>query len=110
MFSLKEKIKAERHFLKRSIVPTENKIAEDPDYSTTIGADADTANEITEPAFYQSPAALRWDDIVFNNRNRDYGAYVLRKAYGRNVITGLVVTLLLSGLIIFGPALYQLLG
>jgi len=28
----------------------------------------------------------RWDDIVFENRNKDYGAYVLRKTYNDKLI------------------------
>lgn len=40
----------------------------------------------------------KWDDIVFLNRNKEYGAYFLRKIYSRNVMlacAGLVVILLL---------------
>jgi periplasmic protein TonB len=35
-----------------------------------------------------------WDDIVFENRNREYGAYVVRKGYKGNLSFGLIVTLL----------------
>ena len=29
-----------------------------------------------------------WDDLVFRNRNREYGAYPLRKSYSRRVLLG----------------------
>jgi periplasmic protein TonB len=46
-----------------------------------------------------------WNDIVFEKRNRDYGAYVLRHSYGSNVIIGVVVTLLAIVAVIFFPYL-----
>lgn len=30
-----------------------------------------------------------WDDLVFEKRNKSYGAYVLRKSYSDNVLTGM---------------------
>jgi protein TonB len=41
-----------------------------------------------------------WNDIVFENRNRDYGAYVLRQGYFNNVLVGLIFTGLLVVFII----------
>ena len=41
-----------------------------------------------------------WEDIVFENRNRDYGAYVLRKEYGNNVVFAFTMTILLTILLI----------
>ncbi|WMJ74559.1 TonB family protein [Cytophagaceae bacterium ABcell3] len=32
------------------------------------------------------------DDIVFEDRNKSYGAYVLRKLYDKNVLTGLAIS------------------
>jgi protein TonB len=46
-----------------------------------------------------------WDDIVFENRNKEYGAYVIRKGYAGSVITGLIFTSVILLLIIFSPAL-----
>jgi protein TonB len=37
-----------------------------------------------------------FDDLVFEHRNREYGAYQLRKRYNRVLLTGTVVTLLLA--------------
>ena len=52
----------------------------------------------------------RWDDIVFEHRNREYGAYVLRKGYSLNVVTGLAITLVVVMLLIFYPRLASLFG
>lgn len=44
-----------------------------------------------------------WDDLVFSSRNREYGAYSIRKAYSRNLLMGLgistalIATLFLAG-------------
>jgi periplasmic protein TonB len=32
---------------------------------------------------------VRWIDIVFNNRNKAYGAYQIRKEYNRNILAGI---------------------
>jgi protein TonB len=50
-----------------------------------------------------------WDDIVFENRNREYGAYLLRKDYSANVFAGLIFTLLVVLSLIFYPALSKIL-
>ena len=36
-----------------------------------------------------------WEDVVFENRNRAYGAYLLRRAYAQRLMTGLGVTVVL---------------
>src|SRR5687767_962714 len=33
-----------------------------------------------------------WDDLVFSSRNREYGAYSIRKAYSRNLLMGLGIS------------------
>jgi periplasmic protein TonB len=48
---------------------------------------------------------LPFDDIIFKNRNQEYGAYVLRKGYLENVYKGLLSALLLAGIVIFSPAI-----
>ncbi|MBT1704943.1 energy transducer TonB [Chryseosolibacter indicus] len=53
--------------------------------------------------------AQRWDDIVFEGRNQSYGAYVLRKIYGTNVFKGVVITLVILTLLVYGPAIYSML-
>ena len=55
------------------------------------------ANEkIKAPAF---------NDIVFENRNKEYGAYTLRKKYNRNVIIALLIGAIIMGTAIIGPYL-----
>ncbi|MEO5600703.1 MAG: energy transducer TonB [Cyclobacteriaceae bacterium] len=48
-----------------------------------------------------------WDDVVFENRNKDYGAYLLRKAYVKRLLSGLGVTVALVGLLLSGPMIFQ---
>jgi protein TonB len=40
----------------------------------------------------QSEDDRNWDDIVFEKRNQDYGAYILRRGYASNVLLGLIFT------------------
>jgi protein TonB len=45
------------------------------------------------------------DDIVFENRNKEYGAYTLRKKYNRNVIIALLIGILIVGTAVITPYL-----
>lgn len=47
--------------------------------------------------------AQSWEDVVFENRNREYGAYVLRRVYSKNVFIGLMLTAALILFIIYFP-------
>jgi protein TonB len=49
-----------------------------------------------------------WDDVVFEGRNQAYGAYVLRKIYGKNILLGTILTIAIVSLLIWGPALYAM--
>ena len=51
--------------------------------------------------------AQRWEDVVFEHRNQAYGAYVLRKVYGKNVFIGLVLTAIILTIIMFFPAIVE---
>jgi periplasmic protein TonB len=46
-----------------------------------------------------------WDDIVFEDRNQDYGAYLLRRGYSFNVALGVAATLLIATTIVAMPAI-----
>jgi protein TonB len=46
---------------------------------------------------------LSFDDIVFEERNKEYGAYRLRKKYPRSVILGLIIALLIGSTAIITP-------
>src|SRR5690349_19569684 len=54
-------------------------------------------------------APQRWEDVVFANRNKEYGGYVLRKIYGKNVFLGLVITAVILTIVIFFPAIVDFL-
>ena len=48
-----------------------------------------------------------WEDIVFESRNKDYGAYFLRRSYSKHVVMGTVITLLTVGLIFAMPYIVE---
>lgn len=50
------------------------------------------------------------DDIVFEGRNKTYGAYVLRKLYNDHVLRALVVASLLFGTALASPVIYKALS
>jgi len=45
------------------------------------------------------------DDIVFSLRNKEYGEYVLRKAYNRNVLISLLTGIFIIAAIVITPFL-----
>jgi protein TonB len=51
----------------------------------------------------ESVAIRNWDDLVFENRHRAYGAYVVRKDYNNNMLKGLGISVALACLLIFLP-------
>ena len=51
-----------------------------------------------------------WDEMVFENRNREYGAYAVRKGYNRNLVVAVVATLIVFILILLYPAITKWLG
>lgn len=53
-------------------------------------------------------AAQRWEDIVFENRNKAYGAYLLRTLYTKNVVLGVVITFVLITLVFYSPDIIAL--
>jgi len=53
-------------------------------------------DKISTPAF---------DDIVFEDRNKEYGAYKLRKKYSRTVIVAMLIGILIIGTAIITPYL-----
>lgn len=42
-----------------------------------------------------------WEDVVFENRNKSYGAYFLRRAYAQRLLLGLGVTVAVMALLLF---------
>jgi protein TonB len=55
-----------------------------------------TKEKIKAPAF---------DDIVFETRNKEYGAYKLRKKYSRNVVISLLIGIIIIGTAVITPYL-----
>ena len=53
-------------------------------------------------------SARSWDDMVFENRNQAYGAYVIRKIYGKNVFFAVLITLAIFALFVWGPAIAEM--
>ena len=50
---------------------------------------------------------LRWDDIVFENRNKAYGAYVIRSVYSRNVLIACSVAAVIIAFILAYPSIAE---
>lgn len=50
-----------------------------------------------------------FDDLVFEIRNKEYGAYQIRKLYNRNVLKGLIIALL-AGLAVIGVPYLKVIG
>jgi periplasmic protein TonB len=50
---------------------------------------------------------VKWEDIVFEGRNKDYGAYFLRKQYSKNVVLGWAITILTIGLLFASPYIVE---
>ena len=46
-----------------------------------------------------------WEDLLFENRNKDYGAYFLRKIYSRNVVMASLGMTVIMGLVFAYPSI-----
>lgn len=51
-----------------------------------------------------------WDDMVFENRHKDYGAYVVRSHYSQNMTAGLGVSVSLACLLVMLPKILAMFG
>ncbi len=52
--------------------------------------------------------AQSWEDIVFENRNKDYGAYLNRKSYSKTVVVATSMTVLVMVFVLAFPMLKDL--
>src|SRR5687768_10269634 len=52
--------------------------------------------------------AQRWEDLIFENRNKAYGAYVLRTVYTKNVLKGVGLTIVIVALLFYSPDIIAL--
>jgi protein TonB len=55
----------------------------------------------------QNAPLISLDDIVFEGRNKAYGAYVLRRIYGRHISTAVILATALAALLIAIPVAIQ---
>lgn len=46
----------------------------------------------------QKKSNLRWEDLLFSNRNKAYGAYEIRMSSGRNLLKSLFIVILFVGI------------
>jgi protein TonB len=46
---------------------------------------------------------VSWNDLVFEKRNKDYGAYVLRQAYGGRIVIAFIIALVTFALVLAFP-------
>src|ERR1044071_2833005 len=51
----------------------------------------------------------KWEDIVFEDRNKAYGAYFLRKSYSKHVVLGAVFTFGFFVLVFAAPYIVEFL-
>lgn len=51
-----------------------------------------------------------WDDLVFENRNQQYGAYAIRKSYSDNLLSGALLSACFGALVLLIPFLSSLMG
>ncbi len=51
---------------------------------------------------------IQWDDIVFENRNKEYGAYLIRHVYGRHVTTAAIISVLVFAFVLALPKIVEL--
>ena len=49
-----------------------------------------------------------WEDLVFENRNKDYGAYLLRKIYSKNVLMAALFMMIFFGVVLAAPTIAKL--
>jgi len=53
----------------------------------------------------ETKSSKGWEDIVFENRNKAYGAYFLRKTYSKNVVISSVLALLFISFVLAFPSI-----
>ncbi len=50
----------------------------------------------------------KWEDIVFENRNKEYGAYLIRQIYSKHVVLSSVLALLIISFVLAFPSIAAL--
>src|SRR6188768_1548381 len=49
----------------------------------------------------------KWEDIVFEHRNKEYGAYFNRRSYSKHIVWALLATILVLGLVAAAPTIKE---
>jgi protein TonB len=49
-----------------------------------------------------------WDDLVFENKNKEYGAYTVRRSYSQNLTTGLGISVCFACMLLIAPKIMSL--
>jgi protein TonB len=52
-------------------------------------------------------ASLKWEDIVFEHRNKGYGAYDIRNKYGKNVAIAALIALVVVAFVLAYPSIAE---
>jgi hypothetical protein len=98
MYRTKDKVELEKRIKAEEMV----RLAQE--HMERLAAEAKLDHTLFENTKTELPDERSWDDIVFEKRNREYGAYVLRKGYASSVTIGFAVTLVvLLLLLLAGP-------
>jgi protein TonB len=58
----------------------------------------------------KASASETWDDLVFENRHKDYGAYAVRQHYSENMTAGLGVSVSIAALLVMLPRILAMFG
>lgn len=58
----------------------------------------------------KATASETWDDLVFENRHKDYGAYAVRRHYSQSMTAGLGVSVSLACLLLALPKILSMFG
>jgi protein TonB len=51
----------------------------------------------------QTVVSERWEDIVFERRNKEYGAYILRKIYSKHVVLAVIIMMVSAIVLVATP-------
>jgi periplasmic protein TonB len=98
MHRTKDKVESEKRIKAEEMV----RLAQE--HMERLAAEAKLDHSLLENTKTELPDERSWDDIVFEKRNQEYGAYVLRKGYASSVTIGFAVTLVvLLLLLLAGP-------
>jgi len=58
----------------------------------------------------QEALSSTWEDLVFENRNKVYGAFAIRKSYSGNVVEALLGSVLFAAVVLMYPRILTMLG